>query len=53
VSRYDGLADEYAQFLRAHVRYYDLAEALLRRLLGPGPGRCVDLGCGTGRFTRR
>jgi SAM-dependent methyltransferase len=52
VSRYDGLADEYAEFLDAHASYYDLAEVLLRRLLGQGPGRCVDLGCGTGRFLR-
>ena len=39
-------------FLDAHARYYELAEALLCRLLGPGTGRCVDLGCGTGRFLR-
>jgi SAM-dependent methyltransferase len=50
VNRYDGLADEDAEFLEAHAPYYELAEELLRRLLGPGPGRCVDLGCGTGRF---
>jgi SAM-dependent methyltransferase len=50
VSRYDGFADEYAEFLDAHTLYYELAEELLRRLLGAGPGRCVDLGCGTGRF---
>ncbi len=52
MSRYDGLADEYAEFLDAHAPYYELAEALLCRLLGPGSGRCVDLGCGTGRFLR-
>jgi SAM-dependent methyltransferase len=52
VGRYDGLAEEYAQFLDAHAPYYELAEGLLRPLLGPGPGRCVDLGCGTGRFLR-
>jgi SAM-dependent methyltransferase len=50
VSRYDGLADEYANFLDAHAPYYEVAEELLRALLGSGPGRCVDLGCGTGRF---
>jgi SAM-dependent methyltransferase len=52
VSRYDGLADEYAEFLDAHAPYYERAEALLCRLLGPGSGGCVDLGCGTGRFLR-
>lgn len=50
MARYDGLADEYAAFLDEHAPYYELAEQLLRRLLGRGPGRCVDLGCGTGRF---
>lgn len=52
MSLYDGLADEYAEFLDAHASYYELAEELLRRLLGRGDGRCVDLGCGTGRFLR-
>jgi SAM-dependent methyltransferase len=50
VSRYDGLADEYADFLDAHAPYYESAESLLIRMLGPGHGCCVDLGCGTGRF---
>lgn len=50
MARYDGLADEYAAFLDEHAPYYALAEEALRRLLGAGPGRCVDLGCGTGRF---
>jgi SAM-dependent methyltransferase len=27
-----------------------LARELLAELLGPGPGRCLDLGCGTGVF---
>lgn len=49
-ARYDGLADEYAAFLSEHGEYYELAERILRRLLGPGPGRCLDLGCGTGRY---
>lgn len=50
MSRYDGLAEEYAKFLDARAPYYARAEDLLRRLLGPGSGRCIDLGCGTGRF---
>lgn len=49
---YDGLADEYAAFLDANAPYYKLAEVLIRRLLGPGPGVCLDLGCGSGRFLR-
>lgn len=49
-TRYDGLAASYAAFLDAHAPFYETAESALRRLLGPGPGRCVDLGCGTGRF---
>jgi SAM-dependent methyltransferase len=49
-ARYDGLADEYAAFLAEQAPYYALAETCLRRLLGRGPGSCVDLGCGTGRF---
>jgi SAM-dependent methyltransferase len=50
MSHYDGLAEEYADFLKAQAPYYARAEKLLRRLLGSGVGRCVDLGCGTGRF---
>lgn len=50
MSRYDGLAQEYADFLDAQAQYYAHAGKLLRRLLGPGAGRCIDLGCGTGRF---
>jgi SAM-dependent methyltransferase len=49
-ARYDGLADEYAAFLVEHAPYYEVAETLLRRMLGPGAGRCLDVGCGTGRF---
>jgi SAM-dependent methyltransferase len=49
MARYDGLADWYdAEFLS------DLHEVALRaavRLLGPGTGRVVDLGCGTGAQT--
>jgi ubiquinone/menaquinone biosynthesis C-methylase UbiE len=45
VARYDGLADWYEEFRPA------LSEAereALERLLGPGRGRCLDVGCGTG-----
>ncbi len=45
VARYDGYADYYDEHLRDFtLRWTDV----LRRLLGPGPGRCLDLGCGTG-----
>jgi SAM-dependent methyltransferase len=45
--RYDGLADWYDQEIR---RLDVTATALqsLTALLGPGPGKCLDLGCGTG-----
>jgi SAM-dependent methyltransferase len=45
VARYDGFAEYYDEHLRDFtLRWTDS----LRRLLGPGPGRCLDLGCGTG-----
>ena len=45
VPRYDGLAEWYEEF-RPALGEEEL-EALAR-LLGPGDGRCLDLGCGTG-----
>lgn len=45
--RYDGLADWYD----TEVRGLDITAAALEavgHLLGPGPGKCLDLGCGTG-----
>jgi SAM-dependent methyltransferase len=45
---YDGLADEYEAFRSVQREYYRPAEQALRRLLGPGTGRCVDVGCGAG-----
>jgi SAM-dependent methyltransferase len=47
VARYDGLADWYDSFVRAAGLTAIELEAMTR-LLGPGPGRCLDLGCGTG-----
>ena len=44
-ARYDGLAEWYQQF-RPQLPEHELDA--LRRLLGPGSGRCLDLGCGTG-----
>ena len=48
--RYDGIADEYAIFQKAHDDYYQIAQDALRRLLKPGSGPCLDVGCGGGRF---
>jgi ubiquinone/menaquinone biosynthesis C-methylase UbiE len=50
-ARYDGLADWYDAFVRrAGSRWTRSAGELIRELLGRGPGRCLDLGCGTGVF---
>jgi SAM-dependent methyltransferase len=44
-ARYDGLAAWYEGF-RRELADHELDA--LRRLLGPGNGRCLDVGCGTG-----
>jgi SAM-dependent methyltransferase len=44
-ARYDGLAEWYEGF-RPQVSPEEVDA--LHRLLGPGQGRCLDLGCGTG-----
>ena len=44
-ARYDGLAEWYEGF-RRELSDHELDT--LRRLLGPGGGRCLDVGCGTG-----
>jgi len=49
-ARYDGLAGEYDAFMNTVSAYYQVAAAALARLLGPGPGRCLDVGCGGGHF---
>jgi SAM-dependent methyltransferase len=49
-AHYDGLAEEYDAFMDVHSTYYRVAVDALRRLLGAGPGRCLDLGCGGGHF---
>jgi SAM-dependent methyltransferase len=45
VPRYDGLAEWYEEFRPA---LGDEEIQAFVRLLGPGKGRCLDLGCGTG-----
>ena len=45
IARYDGFADWYDENL---APYTEAAGKDLITLLGSGPGRCLDLGCGTG-----
>jgi SAM-dependent methyltransferase len=45
--RYDGLAGWYDREVR-RLQVTETATATLARLLGPGAGRCLDLGCGSG-----
>lgn len=44
-ARYDGFADWYDENLAPSI---EAAGRDLLALLSPGPGRCVDIGCGTG-----
>ena len=46
-ARYDGQAEWYESFAAAEL--FVEARAAAVRLLGRGSGRCLDLGCGTGR----
>ena len=49
MARYDGIADWYDQYISTDARpLTEQALATLRELLGPGRGRCLDLGCGGG-----
>jgi SAM-dependent methyltransferase len=49
MARYDGIADWYdTEFLDD---LHDPGRAAAARLLGPGPGALLDLGCGTGAQT--
>jgi SAM-dependent methyltransferase len=43
-SRYDGLADWYDR----EIGSLEVTTTALGRLVGTGPGTCLDLGCGTG-----
>ena len=51
-ARYDGLADWYDTWSErpAVASFTAEAIAVVLRLLGPGPGRCLDVGCGGGRL---
>lgn len=44
-ARYDGFADWYDEWRQPSI---DEQAAEITALLGPGEGRCLDLGCGTG-----
>jgi SAM-dependent methyltransferase len=46
-ARYDGLAEWYDRVVR-RLQVTTTATGTLARLLGPGAGRCLDLGCGSG-----
>jgi SAM-dependent methyltransferase len=46
-ARYDGLAHWYDGYVQSEG-LVSVALTSLTRLLGSGPGRCLDLGCGTG-----
>jgi SAM-dependent methyltransferase len=50
--RYDGLADWYETWSErpAVASFSGDAAAVVLRLLGPGRGRCLDVGCGGGRL---
>ena len=45
--RYDGQTDWYESFAAGEA--HSAMRAFAVGMLGPGPGRCLDLGCGTGR----
>ncbi|HEY8474150.1 MAG TPA: methyltransferase domain-containing protein [Natronosporangium sp.] len=49
-ARYDPHADWYEHYLAQPgvVAFTDRVWRLLRELLGPGAGRCLEVGCGTG-----
>lgn len=46
-ARYDGLADWYDSYVRSEG-VVSIALTSVERLLGSGPGQCLDVGCGTG-----
>jgi SAM-dependent methyltransferase len=48
---YDGFADTYDAYVDEFGAYYRVAAEALRRLLGEGPGECLDVGCGGAHFT--
>ena len=49
-ARYDGVADWYERVFATGELAYEPRDAAMR-LLGTGPGRLLDVGCGTGAHT--
>jgi len=49
-ARYDGVADWYEREFRSPP-FSDVRRETLLRILGQGPGRLLDVGCGTGAYT--
>jgi SAM-dependent methyltransferase len=47
MARYDGHTEWYEEL--ASTAPFELLRAAVIARLGPGPGRCLDVGCGTGR----
>lgn len=48
-ARFDEHADWYAAYVKGEARAHTVHTAdALRDVLGPGEGRCIDVGCGTG-----
>jgi SAM-dependent methyltransferase len=49
VSRYDPIAELYEQITaERHADHHQRVAEFVLHILGPGPGRCVDVGCGNG-----
>jgi len=49
-ARYDGIADWYDREFRSSP-LADVPRETVLRMLGEGPGRLLDIGCGTGMYT--
>jgi SAM-dependent methyltransferase len=51
LARYDEIADWYEAYIEGEASAFSESTRLaVRRLLGPGTGLCLDLGCGTGFY---
>ncbi|HEU0168803.1 MAG TPA: methyltransferase domain-containing protein [Chloroflexota bacterium] len=51
LARYDAVAEWYEAYIEGEASAFsETTRGALRRLLGPGSGLCLDLGCGTGFY---